>query len=91
MNPSGLPDTCGIETFFFQQRMVWNTDLSKWTKINVGISVLFKTQTELKDLMWYTKKIIRTLRSINCIGQVEYRISLIFAYDVSYKLTYYKL
>lgn len=56
MSPSGLPDTCGNETFFFQQRMVWNTDVSKWTKINVGISVLFKTQTELKDLMWYTKK-----------------------------------
>lgn len=90
MSPSGLPDTCGNETFFFQQRMVRNTDLSKWTKINVGISVLFKTQTELKDVV-YKKQFIRTLRSINCIGQVEYRISLIFAYDVSYKLTYYKL
>lgn len=90
MSPSGLPDTCGNETFFFQRRMVWNTDLSKWTKINVGISVLFKTQTQLKDVV-YKKKIIRTLRSINCIGQVEYRISLLFAYDVSYKLTYYKL
>lgn len=90
MSPSGLPDTCGNETFFFQQRMVRNTDLSKWTKINVGISVLFKTQTELKDVV-YKKKFIRTLRSINCIGQVEYRISLLFAYDVSYKLTYYKL
>lgn len=60
MNPSGLPDTCGIETFFFQQRMVWNTDLSKWTKINVGISVLFKTQTELKDVV-YKKKIYQDI------------------------------
>lgn len=57
MNPSGLPDTCGIETFFFQQRMVWNADLSKWTKINVGISVLFKTQTELKDVVYQKKNL----------------------------------
>lgn len=85
MSPSGLLDTCGFETFFFNKG--W---CEIRTLVNVGISVLFKTQTELKDVV-YKKKIIRTLRSIDCIGQVEYRISLLFAYDVSYKLTYYKL